>query len=54
MIFAKYDIKSIFKDNQRMELGETVKKFFKILQKLRIFVFFLKKKSFFNILLNIS
>ena len=25
MIFAKYDIKSIFKDIQRMELGETVK-----------------------------
>ena len=35
MIFTKYDIKSIFKDIQRMELGETVK-FKKKLQKLRI------------------
>ena len=25
MTFAKYDIKSIYKDIQRMELGETVK-----------------------------
>ena len=46
MKFAKYDTKSIFKDIQRVELGESVK-ITKILRKFLIFVFFLKKHTFF-------
>ena len=45
MIFAKYDMESIFKDIQRMELGETVK-FLKILQKLQFLLFFSKEIVF--------
>ena len=45
MIFAKYDIKPIFKDIQRMELGETVE-FLKILQKIANFCVFSKKNRF--------
>ena len=45
MIFAKYDIKSIFKDIQKMELGETVK-LKKYYQNCEFLFFFIKKIVF--------
>ena len=45
MIFTKYDIKSIFKGIQRMELGETVK-FKKNITKIANFCVFSKKIVF--------
>ena len=49
MIFAKYDVKSIFKDIQRMELGETVKI---NITKILYFFFFSKKISFLSVFYN--
>ena len=50
MIFAKYDVKSIFKDIQRVELGETVK--INITKIVYFCVFFSKKISFLTVFYN--
>ena len=49
MIFARSDLKSIYKDIQRVELGETVilKKYYENSE----FLSFFLKKSFSNIIL---
>ena len=45
MVFARYDLKSIYKDIQRVELGETVK-FKKYYENSEFLCFFSKKIIF--------